>query len=151
MILDKLENSKLYYGLGENFQIALNFLEKNDLMKMQDGKYPIKGDEVYMILQTYATKNISEASLEAHKSYIDLQYLACGEEMIGFCHVDGLSSVTEYDEEKDIVFFKEQGDVFCLKAGDFAIFFPHDAHMPSICIGEPEKVKKAVIKIKKEG
>ncbi len=34
------------------------------------------------------------------------------------------------------------------RAGDFAIFFPDDAHKPCICVSEPSEVKKIVMKVR---
>jgi YhcH/YjgK/YiaL family protein len=34
-----------------------------------------------------------------------------------------------------------------IKAGMFAVFFPHDLHMPNVFIDKPAYVKKVVIKV----
>ena len=39
MIIDKIENAKNYYGLGEKFQKAFEYLKSNDLENMENGKY----------------------------------------------------------------------------------------------------------------
>ena len=31
--------------------------------------------------------------------------------------------------------------------GDFVILYPEDAHMPCVCVGKPQTVKKVVIKV----
>ena len=58
-----------------------------------------------------------------------------------------LSPLDDYDEERDIQFFAGTGDLFKIE-GMFAVFFPHDAHMPSLAVqGAGEQVvKKMVIK-----
>lgn len=31
--------------------------------------------------------------------------------------------------------------------GFFAVFYPQDCHMPQLCVDEPMKVKKVVVKV----
>ena len=51
----------------------------------------------------------------------------------------------EYDAEKDIEFFEDVPDSYVtVLPGEFAVFFPEDAHAPLIGTGE---VHKVVIKV----
>ena len=151
MIINKLENAKFYYGLGEKFQKAFDFLQKTNLKDMENGRYEIDGNEIYVALQDYNTKLESEGKFEAHKDYIDIQFIVTGSEKLGYGDIEHYSPITEYDKEKDIVFLankeKENHFVFA-KENDFVIFAPQDAHMPCISINESTYVKKAVVKIK---
>ena len=36
---------------------------------------------------------------------------------------------------------------FTVPAGTFAIFWPHDGHMPDVALKSPQPVKKAVVKV----
>lgn len=148
MIIDKLENASQYYGIGENISVALKYLENNDLSDFENGKYEIKGDEIFVIIQDYNTKPLSEGKFEAHKKYIDIQYIIKGSEKMGYTYVNNLQSAYEYDETKDIVFFEGNGDFVTVDEGFFTIFYPQDAHMPGIQSKKSEYVKKAVIKIR---
>jgi len=148
MIIDKLENASQYYGIGENISEALKYLENTDLSEFENGKYEIKGDEIFVIIQDYNTKPLSEGKFEAHKKYIDIQYIIKGSEKMGYTYVHNLQSASEYDETKDIVFFEGNGDFVTVDEGFFTIFYPQDAHMPGIQSKKSEYVKKAVIKIR---
>lgn len=147
MIIDKLENAKHYYGLGEKIEKGLKFLEENDLSGWENGKYEIEGDEIFVSIQDYKTKPLEEGRFEAHRKYLDIQYIIKGKERLGFGKTENQSSATDYDEEKDIIFLKGSGNFAFAQAGDFLIFMPQDAHMPCIAIDEPEYVKKAVVKV----
>lgn len=147
MIADNIKNAHLYYKLEKNYAEALGFLKNTDLKVLPDGKYPIKGDEVFAIIQTYTTKPESEGKLEAHRQYTDIQYIISGEEKLGYTNINKFSPTTEYDEEKDIIFGEGEPAFIKAESGDFLIFAPQDAHMPCICTGEPSLVKKVVIKI----
>ena len=147
MIIDKLKNAPLYYGISEKIATALKYLENTDLAGFQNGKYEIEGDDIFVLIQDYHTKPLSEGKFEAHRKYIDIQYIIKGTEKMGYTNVHKLKSATEYDETKDIIFFESDGDLVTVEEGFFAIFAPEDAHMPGIESKTSEYVKKAVIKI----
>lgn len=148
MIIDKLGNASFYYGISEKIATALKYLENTDLSGFQNGKYEIDGDDIFVIVQDYNTKLLSEGKFEVHRRYIDIQYIIKGVEKIGYTNVHKLKSSTEYDEEKDIIFFEGEGDFVTVEEGFFTIFAPEDAHMPGIESKISQYVKKAVIKVK---
>jgi len=148
MIIDKIENAKLYLGLSKELDIGLEYIMKTDINALANGKYELVGHNVYSIIQEYQTKPRHEGLLEAHKVYTDIQFIAKGEEKLGYANLNGLTPTQEYDEEKDIIFFNDNCDFVTAKAGYFVIFFPTDAHMPGIAVENPSNVKKAVIKVK---
>ena len=151
MIIDRLENASFYYGFGEKFEKSFEFLKKSNLKELENGRYEIDGDKIYVSVQDYNTKYEQEGKFEAHKDYIDIQFIIIGEEKLGYENINNCSSITNYDKEKDIVFLKNNlpcNHFVYAKEGDFLIFMPQDAHMPCIAIDEPSYVKKAVVKIK---
>ena len=81
MIFDTLDNIKNYEGLGRVYT-ALQFLAETDFSKVELGRYELQGDDIFYMVQQYETdpdKTISEA----HKKYIDIQFMVDGEEIIG--------------------------------------------------------------------
>ena len=56
MIVDKLENAPFYYGLNEKIEKALKYLKVADLINIENGKYEIDKDDIFVILQDYMTK-----------------------------------------------------------------------------------------------
>lgn len=147
MIIDKIENAKLYYGLSDRIKKGLQYLENNDLTNVENGNYELDGKNLFVSVQDYISKPESEGKFEAHKKYIDIQYIVKGQERLGFGNIDDFNLVTPYDEEKDIEFLAGHGDFAAAKQGYFLIFTPQDAHMPQICLDKPEYVKKAVVKV----
>ena len=151
MIIDKLENACFYYGFGDKFEKAFEFLKETNLKEMENGRYEIDGDEIYVALQDYNTKPEVDGKFEAHKEYIDIQFIVTGEEKLGYGNIEHYTPTTEYDKEKDIVFLKnkeKENHFVYAKENDFVIFAPQDAHMPCISIDKSTYVKKAVVKIK---
>lgn len=147
MVIDKIENYGLYSGLGKNILLALEYLRKTDFANMEAGRYDIDGENMYVILVDYTTKRSADCQLEAHRKYMDVQYMVEGAEHIGYAAFIGQIPVTRYDGEKDVAFFKGELSFINLTKGMFAIFFPDDLHMPGV--GEnPSPVRKAVVKVK---
>ena len=147
MILDLLANSTVYEKLHPGFNSAFYFLRKTDLATISEGRHAIDGDRIYAIVQAYDTKPLSEGLLEVHQRYIDIQFLITGDELIGYAPLADQVIRTPYDTEKDIAFLEGAADPIRVQQGQFAIFFPHDAHMPSRTAGEPAHVRKVVIKV----
>ena len=147
MILDQLANSSVYEKLHPGFNSAFYFLRKTDLATISEGRYAIDGERIYALVQSYDTKPLAEGLLEAHTRYIDIQYLITGEELIGYAPLADQAVRTPYDTDKDIAFLEGAAEPIRVQQGQFAIFFPHDAHMPGRTTGEPKLVRKVVIKV----
>ena len=149
MIIDKLENAKLYYSLSENIKKGLDFLEKTDLVSQKNGKHVIDGENIYANVQTGLTKDEETTPWEIHKVYTDIQYVIKGAEIMGWANADNFSVTKEYDKEKDIAFGEAKNSSFVtVPAGYFVIFTPQDAHKPMLKIGENKEVKKVIVKVK---
>jgi YhcH/YjgK/YiaL family protein len=153
MILDQIDNTRLYVGLHARFAKAFEILTDKTLSQKQDGKYAVDGDNIYYTLQRYTTKPLSEGKLEAHRKYIDIQFLLAGVEVLGYTPLKGLTISEEYNPAKDIAFYKtpEQLTEVILEPGLSCILFPDDAHLPCRQLAGPTKVCKVVIKIKMKG
>ena len=116
--------------------------------KFPNGKYSIIGNRVFAILSTYITKRETENLFEAHKKYIDIQYIIKGREIIYWSFVENLTAIVKYSEQDDIIFFKGENTTgFRMEKTYFSIFFPHDAYKPGCILDQPEKIRKAVVKI----
>lgn len=147
MIIDDIKNAGFYENVHPDFAKAFEFILTSDFSKLEDGKYEIKGDDIFAIVQQYKTKDKEEAILEAHKKYIDIQYISSGVELIGVSMLDKQTPVVS-ESEKDLAFYEGESSFIKLKKGMFAIFFPHDLHMPGIKQDQSIAVKKVVLKVK---
>ncbi len=150
MIVDKLENAHLYTALGASIAKALEILKNPEIIGKEPGRYDIDGDNLYYMIQHYESKAVAEGKLEAHKNYIDVQFVAAGEEMLGYAPTGRLEVDTPYDADSDFILFKPVDDMtpVALLKGMFCILFPDDAHMPCRQLNGPTGVQKVVIKIK---
>ncbi len=146
MIIDKLEHILLYKNIPSDVADFLLKLNRNTPV----GRYDLTCGN-YVNVESYTTKNITEAKFEAHKNYIDIQLLLSGNEKIFVTSAQGLPVSVPYNLEKDIAFYSEpvEGKNFVtLDGSNFVMLFPHEAHAPQVCAGENSIVLKAVAKIK---
>jgi biofilm protein TabA len=147
MILDSVQSFEKYNSLEEGFRKVYDYIRKNDLHSLAEGKYDIDGNNVYCTVWSGKLRAIEEAKLEVHDSYIDIQVLLEGSETIGIkdrmrCNAMGV----DYDGLKDIAFFDEEPENYVVLGPDnMAIIFPADAHAPLLGSGE---CKKIIFKVK---
>lgn len=147
MIADLLKNADIYAGMNDRLAIGLRYLQMTDFSKLAPGKYEIEGKELFASVSEYNSKKPEDAKWEAHQKYADIQYIVSGEEKMGFAPLSTMEVNEIYNEDKDIVFLKGKGDYVTAKPGTFVVFFPHDAHQPSVAVNESMKVKKVVVKV----
>lgn len=150
MIFDKAENMADHYSEVPLLKKCAQFLKKFEAEKLPDGSYDIDGSRVFANIQSYRTRRQTESSrFEAHKKYIDVQYIVSGIEKIRWADVDSLSETEErYSKGQDIAFYS--GDAkfdFILTKGTFLLLFPQDAHMPGLSDEKDVNVRKIVFKI----
>jgi YhcH/YjgK/YiaL family protein len=129
---------------------AIEFLQENAGKDLPDGRVAVDGEQVFALFQSYQTLPPSQAVFEAHRKYLDVQYVAAGEEVIGWVALEKLVDPTPYDPAKDVLFGKVPLEGMIpvrLSAGQLAVLYPSDAHAPRLAAGEPTAVRKIVVKV----
>ena len=150
MIATDLKNADKQLPSSPAFRQALAFLRRRDLAALPDGRYEIDGDRVFAMAQRYETAALTEPRFEAHRKYIDVQFIAAGSEVIGWAPVSGLEITEAYDAEKDVCFGPVKTGLWTpvrLGAGELAVLYPEDAHAPRLAAGSPATVVKVVVKV----
>jgi len=139
MIYDTKEHAGRYQDLSPRFKLAFDYLAKTDFSHLAVGRYPIDGDAVFALVQEAETRSRGEAKWESHRKYADIQFLLAGGESIGAQKTSALPGAEPFNAEKDIGFYAENGKGFFvdLAPGEFAVFFPDDAHMPLVAPAAP--------------
>ena len=148
MIIDRIENWDLYFSKKSALYAGIDFIS-NFHEAMADGRYEIKGQDIYAIVQSYDTQHAANRKIESHRKYIDIQYCLSGREVIGWLPVAGLRELSPYSDEKDVIFYQPADTITpaVMLPGTFAIFFPMDAHQPGCVFQNVEPVRKIVVKI----
>jgi len=152
MIVTTLENLPRQMALSPNMRKALDYLKNVQTAGLQPGQIEIDGKNVYVMIQAYETHPANaEVRLEAHRNYIDIQYVAAGEEAMGWAHIDALQNPTAYNPEKDVWYGTLPASGMTLvqvMPGQAAVFFPEDAHAPKLAVAAPVNVLKIVVKVR---
>jgi YhcH/YjgK/YiaL family protein len=149
MIADRLTNAHRYTNLGPRIARAFEFLGRTDVSALADGRHELDGEHLYALVQRYTSKPMADGRWEAHRRYADLQYVAAGEERIGYGPIDRFTR-NGYDTEKDFEALSGDGDFLRMGAGEFVLLWPGEAHMPQVASAAPAAVKKVVVKIRVE-
>ena len=151
MIVAKLEHMTGQIAPTPNMERALDFLRQVRGRDLPDGRVEIDGDRVFALVQSYQTVAPGDPVLcEAHRKYVDVQYVAAGREVIGWASADHLTVTEAYDEAKEAWFgaIPVADTTFVrLAAGELAVLCPTDGHAPRLAAGAPAGVKKIVVKV----
>lgn len=147
MILDLLENRKYYDALGLRFQAAFDYLTAVDVKTLVPGKYDIIPGEVYVNIMAYDLEQDFDCRLESHLKYADIQCILAGREIVGYVPIGCASQATQYNAEKDILFYDGTYQTMSLSEGMFVVFFPWDVHKAKMAPPKGGKVIKAVVKV----
>jgi len=107
-------------------------------------------DGAFAIEQVYDTKSRSEGFFESHRKYIDVQVIVEGDEVMEVIDAARITVREPYNPERDFIAYMDVTDASHLrvKAGQAAIFFPVDVHMPTLrANAAPVLVRKTVVKV----
>lgn len=129
---------------------ALEFLRITDFSAVPAGVIEIKGRDIYAQVLDLTTKPAKENLPEVHRRYIDIQFLAWGEEIIGIAADTGRNVIAEpYQEQRDILFYHEMENesYLTMVPGSYAIFFPQDVHRPACNKYKVTEIRKVVVKV----
>jgi len=118
------------------------------LLACDDGKIQPQGAAWFCNISVANTAPEETRHTEFHRRYLDIQILLEGEEIIHFSCADARQQQAE--ERKPDLFIVAQPQLphsLHLRPGDFAIFYPGEAHQALCAVGEPATIRKAVFKI----
>jgi len=103
----------------------------------------------YAVEMAYLTKPRAEGFFETHRRFIDVQVVVAGEEVMEVADVAQLGVAEPYDAARDFTRHTDAPapSVLRVPAGHAAIFWPEDAHMPSLAAERPALVRKTVVKV----
>jgi len=150
MIISHISSKEMYQSVHPKMKRAFDFLEKYFDAPMEPGRYDIDGENLYAIIFRYVPQKKENLHYETHNQYIDIQCMAKGSEYQWYMPRKDLAGDMTYNPEKDITFypFEEKGSRLRMGAGDFAIYFPADGHLPAMTDGTKDECVRIVVKIK---
>jgi YhcH/YjgK/YiaL family protein len=128
---------------------AFEFLRTGSVETKAPGRYQIDADRIYATVSQSGARSPESAQFEAHRKYIDLHYLISGKEMIGWARQTDLRQAKPYSADSEAGMYERPKEYrrLILSPGDFVVFFPGQAHMPTCQVDGPGELKKVVVKI----
>ena len=87
---------------------------------------------------------------EAHRKYLDIQYIVKGKEVMGWADLADCQLVGEFNETKDVGKYSGNFEYMTINEGVCYVAFPEDAHMPGRHLDVPNDFVKVVVKLKVE-
>lgn len=151
MLLLDLKDLSLCKKLDERMSRAVEYLESSQIETLKDGRYAIAGDDIYMVVSSYLTREHDASQFETHQNYIDIQCLVSGEEFIFWNRAEDMCPDGDYNSETDKQNYFDQEGSACLRLrpGIAAVFYPGDAHKACCKVGDTLKsVQKLLVKVK---
>ncbi len=146
MILDTLDNVSSLAALSPAFAEAAAFLAATDLAALEPGRFDVGTRGASVIVACGGARRADEGRLEAHRRFIDIQVLLAGRESIGWRPLAACRAPEAgYDPATDLQFFADPPQAWLpLEPGQFAVFWPADAHLPQVGEGD---MRKVVVKV----
>ena len=131
---------------------VLEYLRVTDFKNILDGDYPMPHTDFIVKVQRYQTRSIEDCYPEAHKKFIDVQFVTEGEEVLGWCPLSpDLKIIKPYNEKTDVTFYESLLPESSVMLADrnYAVLFPLDVHRPCGSLDDdcPSQVTKVVVKI----
>ena len=148
MIYDTLDHLEAYRGVHPGVMRGLELLRDTDFSQWEDGRHEIDGERLFILLQSYETK-LQNDTPEAHRKYIDIQYLLSGQEQMGVGPLEEMTEEVEARPEGDIWFYRGPLSAILLSGRRFTALWPGDAHAPGIAVDrKPAPCRKCVVKVR---
>lgn len=129
---------------------GLDFLRTTDFRRLQPGVVEIDGRNIFAQVLDLTTQAWQENRPEVHRRYLDIQFLAWGEEKIGVTIDSGNNEISEsLLAERDIIFYRQAENESFIEMipGSYAIFFPQDVHRPGCNKTRETSIRKVVVKV----
>ena len=104
----------------------------------------------FVIEQAYETRLRADGFFESHRKYIDVQVVFEGEELMEVADIARMTAKQPYNDKRDLIIYEDSTDAALLRvhAGQAAIFFPSDVHMPTLRLrAAAVNVRKCVVKV----
>jgi YhcH/YjgK/YiaL family protein len=147
VILDRLDNPLITTLLPSGLTRVVDYLRTANVNGLALGRHDLDGDRLFALVQEYTTRRPNECKWEAHRLYIDVQYVVRGAERMGYANITRARAREPYDAARDVAFFEPGEDYVTVREGMLAIFGPEDVHAPCCAAGDPRPVRKIIIKV----
>ena len=143
MIVCPWKDIKKYAALLPGIEEAYDAV--NALTDYEAKTYPLSdGNRFFVAVGTTKAPDVAEA----HRKYLDIQYIVKGKEVMGWADLADCQIQGEFNEEKDIGMYTGDFSFLTVSEGICYVAFPEDVHMPGRHLDVPNDFVKIVVKLK---
>ena len=155
MIHDALANAGRYAPMHPLFATAFAWLADERNRDSADGRYPLLDQRLFAIVESGVTMPCRDKRFESHRRYIDIQINLGGGEIMEWAPSAELAVVDDFKPDGDIRFHAQPGHGptrLHVRPGEFAIFWPEDAHKPCCRLDDRWETgyRKIVFKVERD-
>lgn len=149
--VNMVEFARQYHANPARWDKAFTYLKNTDFSKVQPGRYPIDGNDVYAVITLGPPKKMEDTTLwESHRNFEDIHYVISGKEKIGIIPLAQAKVAKEYNSATDLANYTAKGSYYVATPGVFYIITTQEAHRPGIRADDSgNEVKKLFIKVRK--
>ena len=145
MIVCPWKDLKRYAAVIPGLEEAIAAADK--LENYEPATVPLSGSNKILV-QKLTTKAWETSQLEAHREFLDIQYIVKGKEVVGWAPVDTLTPADEFNTAKDKGMYTGKNYPMEIAEGYCYVVYPEDAHAPGVHMDETHEVRKIIVKLK---
>ena len=135
---DILKYKSVLPGIEEAFEAV------NNLTSLEPKTYPLSGgNRFFVAVGTTKAPDLAEA----HRKYMDIQYIVKGQEVMGYAPLSACTPAGEFNAEGDCGMYSGDFQYLTIGEGMCYVAFPEDAHMPGRHLEVPNDFVKIVVKL----
>lgn len=153
-VFGTLSTVRSQLAASRGFALALDYVarcltpgsvEQQRILAIQPGQKTPNvelGEGVFAMEQVYQPKPHHTVLWEAHRAYIDVQVVIKGTELMELADTGRLQIETDHTPARDVIFFHPLpasapgggASTLLAEAGFVGVYFPIDAHRPSLAV-----------------
>lgn len=136
-------------AIKDAYPVAYEFLAGFNPSSMANGHYEL-AEGCSANVMSYTTRDLSSTFYEAHRDFLDVQYIVWGSEGLMTCPTPQVkaSVLTPYDAADDAELYDwPYGGLRVMRPGDCVVLGPDDAHRGGIAVASHTDVRKIVVKV----
>lgn len=148
MIFGNIQNLKEYFFLEDGVLECFKYMKEHNMNDYKKGSYDIDGKRLFVNIVEYETTEADKRFWEAHRDYLDIHLMLEGTEQIDMNFIRNMNVKAYVPEDDFLPMEGEKNGSAILRAGDFLICYPGDAHRTAVAADGVQRIRKAVFKVR---
>ena len=148
MIFGNISQRKTYDFLPESLKECFEYAGEHKLTAFEKGSHPIDGERLFVNIVEYETTKPENRFWEAHRNYLDVHLMLDGQEQIDLNFIENMEQKDFVQKDDFLPMDGEPNSHVVLRAGDFLVCYPDDGHRTAVAAEGPERIKKAIFKVR---